>query len=122
MGLGALLSAMGVFASGSAAWQGSCYDNAPTPGAWSEFRVELPGADVSKLAGVGEAFTDGVLEVTLSGAGKADSAAPLTSANVGSIDFTANPGVAAVYVGAGGTADKLYLYHSATTTGTALRG
>ena len=40
---------------------------------------------------------------------------------MGSIDFTANPGVDAVYVRAGITADKIYLYDEATTADTALR-
>jgi hypothetical protein len=70
--------------------------------------------------GPGQPSNDGVLTVVLSGATAADNSAPLTVDNIGTIDFTADPGVAAAYVRAGETADKIYLYDKATTAGTAL--
>lgn len=119
--LGMASLTLGAFSSGASAWEGSCYDYAPSPGAWSEFRVELADADIAMITGAGQPYNDGVLTVVLSGATAADDAQELTVTNVGSIDFTATPAVAAVYVRAGVTADKVYLYDDATTAGTALR-
>lgn len=119
--LGMASLALGAFSSGASAWEGSCYDYAPSPGAWSEFRVELALADIALITGAGQPYNDGVLTVVLSGATAADDESPLDVTNVGSIDFTATPGVAAVYVRAGVRADKVYLYDEVTTAGTALR-
>jgi hypothetical protein len=119
--LGMASLSLGAFSSGASAWEGSCYDYAPSPGAWSEFRVELADADIAMLTGAGQPYNDGALTVVLSGATAADDEQELTVTNVGSIDFTATPGVAAVYVRAGITADKVYLYDHDTTAGTALR-
>ena len=118
--VGVVSLALGVLSSKTSAWEGSCYDESPTPGAWSEFRIELVDLDIDFLTGSGQPSNNGVLTVVLSGATAADDSAPLTVANIGSIDFTAVPGVAAVYVRAGETADKIYLYREPTTAGTAL--
>ncbi|MEO8694729.1 MAG: hypothetical protein ABI658_14485 [Acidimicrobiales bacterium] len=118
--LGMTALSLGAFSSGASAWEGSCYDYAPSPGAWSEFRVELANADIAMITGAGQPSNDGVLTVVLSGATAANGEQEFTVDNVGSIDFTASPGVAAVYVRAGVTADKVYLYDHDTTAGTAL--
>src|SRR5207342_241415 len=81
---------------------------------------ELPDTDIAQIAAGGQTFDDGTLTVVLSGATAADEANPLAVTNVGSIDFTASPGVAAVYLRAGVTADKVYLYDEPTTAGSAL--
>ena len=120
LSLGVASLALGAFSGGASAWEGSCYDYAPTPGAWSELRVAMPDTDIAQLSGQGQQFSDGVLAVVLSGATKADDTAPLAVDNVGSLDFSATPGVAAVYVRAGGAADKVYLYDQPTTAGAAL--
>ncbi|MEO5840388.1 MAG: hypothetical protein ABIQ73_11850 [Acidimicrobiales bacterium] len=78
-------------------------------------------ADIDMITGAGQPYNDGVLTVVLSGATVADGEQELSITNVGSIDFTANPAIAAVYVRAGVTADNVYLYDHETTGGTALR-
>ena len=122
LSLGLVSLGFGAVAGGAHAWEGSCYDYAPTPGAWTEFRVELPDADLARLTGEGQSFTDGSLTVVLSGATAADESTPLTLTNVGSVDFTANPGVAAVYVRTDVTTDNVYIYDDAVTAGFALSG
>jgi hypothetical protein len=119
--VGVVSLALGVLSRATSAWEGSCYDEMPAAGAWSEFRIELADLDIDFLTGSGQPSNNGALTVVLSGATAADVSAPLTVANVGSIDFTAEPGVAAVYVRAGETADNIYRYDAPATEGTALR-
>src|SRR5687767_13390079 len=117
---GTITLALGVFSSGASAWEGSCYDYAPYPGAWAEFRIQMADTDIAQLAGAGQAFDDGTLQVKLSGATTAGTDA-ITTANIASIDFAAIPGVAAVYVRAGVTTDNIYIYEGPTTGGSDLR-
>ena len=120
MVFGSLLLLFGGLAHSASAWQGSCYDYAPSTGAWAQFRVDMHDADIAQLSGGGQSFNDGALTVVMSGATKADSAAPLTVDNIGSLNFVADSPVDAVYAGAGVTADNIYLYSPAVTAANAL--
>jgi hypothetical protein len=116
LAIGTLTLALSVFSAGASAWEGSCYDYAPHPGAWQEFRIEMAGVDISQVTGGGQTFDDGSLRVVLSGAAASEGSA-VTTANIASIDFTATPGVDAVYVRAGITTDNILIYAEPTTSG-----
>jgi hypothetical protein len=95
----------------AAAWEGSCFDSAPTDRSWTELVVPIRSSDIDALRGVGQTFSDGSLSVTITNPIPADASAALTADNVGAVDFSATPGVDAVYVRAGAFDDRLYQYY-----------
>jgi hypothetical protein len=123
MGLGVACFVPVVAADRASAWVGSCFDYAPEGRPWTEMVVRIDTADLTQLTGAGQSFSDGSLTVTLSGPTPADGALPLSTTNVGSVDFSAIPGVDAAYVRAGAFDDLMYTYYppSPVTSGTGLQ-
>jgi hypothetical protein len=123
IGLGAAAAASAFVSSPAAAWEGSCFDFASPDRPWTELRVDMGDTNPVEIAGAGQSFSDGTLTVTISGAQALAGTGPLTTGNVGSVAFSASPGVDAAYVRAGGYDDQMYLYHppSPATSGTGLR-
>jgi hypothetical protein len=110
MGLGVALFVPGVLAGHASAWDGSCFDYAPQGQPWTEFQIQASSIDTTLVNGPGQSFSDGALQVTFKNAVAAN-AQPLGSANIGSLDFTANIGVDATYVRATDvTADQITQY------------
>jgi hypothetical protein len=107
----------------ASAWEGSCFDYASPDRPWTELVVDVGGADVASLAASGLTVSDGTVSITVSNPQPADVALPVGPGNIGSLDFTASPGVDAVYVRASGFDDQFYRYHppAPATSGTGLR-
>jgi hypothetical protein len=118
--VGVLLLTFGLFTGSAGAWEGSCYDSAPYPGAWTEMRAAIGDADFTMLTGAGQNYTDGKLSVVLSGPAVADISQPLSKTNVGSINFSANLDIEAVYIRAGRVNDVLKLYSPSVLSDTGL--